>query len=57
MLIAASAQGSTLDALIPEKYEQSTHLLIIETDTMEIVEACRKQEQSSNRQKYPYMSD
>ena len=44
MLIAAAAQGGTLDALIPEKYEQSTHLLIIETDTMEIIEACPKQD-------------
>ena len=44
MLIAAAAQGSTLDSLIPEKYELSSHLLIIETDTMEIIEVCEKQD-------------
>ena len=37
MLIAAAARGSSLEAIIPEKYEDSSHLLIVETDTMEII--------------------
>lgn len=41
MLIAATAKGSGLDAIIPENYEDSSHLLIIETDSMEIV-ACHE---------------
>lgn len=46
MLIAAAAKGPGLDAPIPEKYEDSSHLLIVETDTMEIVELHEKQDES-----------
>lgn len=37
MLIAAAAMGRDFEALIPEKYEDSKYLLIVETDTMEIL--------------------
>ena len=36
MLIAAAAKGPGLDSIISENYEESSHLLIVETDTMEI---------------------
>ena len=44
MLIAAAALGCTLDAAIAENYELSSHLLVVETETMEIVEVCEKQD-------------
>ena len=44
MLIAAAAMGPGLEALIPEKYEDSSHLLIVETDSMEIVSVHEKQD-------------
>ena len=44
MLIAAAAQGPGLDAIIPEKYEDSTHLIIVETDSMEILGCHEKQD-------------
>lgn len=44
MLIAAAVQGKGLDAIIPEKYEDSTHLIIVETDTMEILSCTEKQD-------------
>lgn len=37
MLIAAAAKGTDLEAIIAENYEESSHLLIVETDTMELV--------------------
>ena len=37
MLIAAAAQGKDFDAIIPEKYEESSYLLIVETDTMDVL--------------------
>ncbi|MBQ2960008.1 MAG: hypothetical protein IJE09_02135 [Oscillospiraceae bacterium] len=45
MLIAAAAKGAGLDALIPEKYEDSSHLLIVETDTMEIISCHEKKDE------------
>ena len=44
MLIAAAAQGRTLDSRIAENYDESSHLLVVETDTMEIVELCEKED-------------
>lgn len=46
MLIAAAAQGRTLDARIAENYDESSHLLVVETDTMEILELCEKEDVS-----------
>ena len=46
MLIAAAALGESLDAMIPEKYEDSSHLLMVETDTMEILHCCEKTDES-----------
>ena len=37
MIIAAAAKGREFEAIIPEKYEDSSHLIIVETDTMEIL--------------------
>ena len=45
MLIAAAAQGKELTAIIPEIYEQSSHLIVVETDTMEIVACHEKQDE------------
>ncbi len=46
MLIAAAARGAELKAVIPEKYEDSTHLLIVETDTMELTAVYEKQDEN-----------
>ncbi len=42
MLIAAAALGGSLQAMIAEKYEDSSHLLIVETEGMELVEVHEK---------------
>ncbi len=46
MLIAAAARGADLEAMIPGKYEDSSHLLIVETDTMEILHTYEKQDEN-----------
>ena len=42
MLSAAAAQGRELSARIADNYDESSHLLVVETDSMEIIEAFEK---------------
>ena len=45
MRIAVAANGMDLTALIPERYEQSTGLVIVETDDYSVVAAFEKQDE------------